>query len=184
MLWLFLDRETDVLSAPHRVLHFAPESGIADHLAQLSNLDYVSGDLNPARAMEVMDITAIPRPEGSFDVPDDRTALNEMLRVLRPGGTAYMQHPVDPDRATTYEDPSITAPKDRLRAFDQDDHVRVYGTDFKERVAAAGFDIEVRCYDSELSPAERARFALAVDPGLQRAGDIYVCRKPAARAAT
>src|SRR3954452_23583689 len=68
VLWLFLQRETDLLSRGQRVLHFAPEQAIAPRLAGLPHLDYVSGDLTPGAAMEVMDVTAIPRPDSTFDV--------------------------------------------------------------------------------------------------------------------
>ena len=96
ILWLFLQRETDLLEAPHRVLHLAPEPVIADLIRNRPNLSYISGDLNPGAAMEVMDVTELPRPDGAFDVvlcnhvlehiPDDRRAMSELFRVLEPGG--------------------------------------------------------------------------------------------------
>jgi hypothetical protein len=42
-------------------------------------------------------------------------------------------------RDTTYEDPSITAPEERERAFLQRDHVRLYAPDIADRLRSAGF---------------------------------------------
>jgi hypothetical protein len=67
--------------------------------------------------------------------------------VLRPGGIAILTVPQNEDRYETYEDPAITAEADRLRHFGQQDHVRNYGLDFGDRVAAAGFD--VTCIDAD-----------------------------------
>jgi SAM-dependent methyltransferase len=74
-------------------------------------------------------------------VDDDRAALAEIRRVLRPGGVAILAVPADPARATTDEDLSVTDPAERLRRFGHEGHVRVYGRDFAARVAAAGFEV-------------------------------------------
>ena len=113
--------------------------------------------------MEVMDITALPRPDDTFDavlcnhvlehVPDDGAAMREMHRVLRPGGLAIMQHPIDTSRAETFEDPDTAAPDARMQAYGQEDHVRLYGRDFADRLVAAGFTISMRRYLDELDPS-------------------------------
>src|SRR2546423_7083686 len=59
LLWLYLTRETDVLSARLDVLHFAPEPGLANKLATLPNLAYLSADRDPRAAMVRADITAL-----------------------------------------------------------------------------------------------------------------------------
>lgn|SRR5208337_471698 len=41
------------------------------------------------------------------------------------------------------EDPSITDPRERERRFGQFDHVRIYGPDYPQRLAAGGFEVEV-----------------------------------------
>ena len=76
-------------------------------------------------------------------VPDDRAAISELRRVLRPRGTALVLTPYRPDRPT-YEDPSVTKPLDRMVAFGQQDHVRIYGNDLADRLRTAGFDVEDR----------------------------------------
>jgi SAM-dependent methyltransferase len=121
--------------------------------------------------MQRCDITDIPQPDGAFDivicnhvlehVPDDRKAMRELRRVLRPGGLAVLQHPVQ-DRPDTYEDFSVVDATERLRVFGQEDHVRIYGWDMLDRLRAAGFDdIETPEPWREFSPDERTRLGLA-----------------------
>ena len=188
LLWLFLLRELDVLDRPRAILHFAPEPAIAERLATAPALDYTSADLDGGRAMEAMDITAIPRPDETFDlvlvshvlehVPDDARAMREIRRVLKRDGLAVMQHPVELDRVSTYEDERVTSPEARLRHFGQEDHVRLYGRDHADRVRAAGFEVTLRHYHEELPPGEAERFAVG-GPEVHAAGDLYVCRRVA-----
>lgn len=187
-LWLFLRDESGLASSPGRILHFAPEPGIAKALAALPGVEYLSADLTPGVAMEVVDITAIPHPAESFDavvcshvlehVPDDRRAMAELFRALRPGGTAYLMQPVDFERAETYEDPAIVDPAERERAFGQFNHVRVYGRDIVERLRDAGFEVSERRYTEELDPAMRARYALQDGDATAREDVVFVAAKP------
>ncbi len=179
--WIFLTEYTNLRGTPQQVLHVAPERCLERALRRLPNVDYLSADLDSIRAMERMDITHIPHPEGSFDViicnhvlehvPDDRRAMREMLRVLRPGGWAMLQVPFDRARAVTFEDATVTEPGERLRVFGQHDHVRVYGRDYPERLREAGFAVEVASPVRAL-PQEVVR-RLELDPE----EDIFVCRK-------
>jgi SAM-dependent methyltransferase len=187
-LWLFLRDESSLARDGGRVLHFAPEPGIAAALRALPGIDYLSADLTPGVAMEVADITAIPHPAESFDavvcshvlehVADDRGAMAELFRVLRPGGAAYLMQPVDFERAQTYEDPAMAAPEERRRAFGQFNHVRVYGRDVRERLQGAGFEVSERRYTEELDPAMRARYALQDGDATAREDVVFVAAKP------
>lgn len=168
LLWLFLTRETDLLERPARLLHVAPDQGIGGRLAAAGNIDYVSGDLEPGRALEVLDVTAIDHPDASFDVvlcnhvlehvPDDRAALRELRRVTRPDGWALIQVPMLRER--TDEDPSVTDPQERLRRFMQADHVRVYGRDFLDRLREAGWAPETHVLRDRFSQREKRRMGL------------------------
>jgi SAM-dependent methyltransferase len=190
-LWLFLREESDLADGGGRVLHFAPEPGIASALAALPGVDYLSADLAPGVAMEVADITAIPHPEGAFDavvcshvlehVPDDRRAMAEVLRVLAPGGAAYFMQPVDFERAETYEDASIVEPAARERAFNQHNHVRIYGRDIAARLREARFELTERRYTEELDPTMRARYALQDGDATAREDVVFVAVKPDGR---
>ena len=105
VLWLFIQRETDMLSRPIRVLQIAPDFAFFRRLGQLPLVDYVTGELQRSPIIsDQIDITAIPFGDASFDlilcshvlehVPDDRTAARELRRVLRPDGIALLQHPL------------------------------------------------------------------------------------------
>jgi len=129
----------------------APERFLASRFTRVPNLEYVSADLSSPLAMIQLDITDIPFPDDSFGaiycshvlehVPDDRSALAELYRVLRPGGWAVLQVPIM--GAVTFEDPSVTDPEERTRVFGQWDHVRRCGLDYVERMRDAGFAAEV-----------------------------------------
>jgi SAM-dependent methyltransferase len=188
-LWLFLRDQTDLGTGKHRVLHFAPEPSIAAAIQALPGVDYVSADLAPGVAMEVVDVTAIPPALGSFDfvicshvlehVVEDRKAMAEVYRVLDSGGTAYFMQPVDFERAQTYEDPAIVSAEERVRAFGQFNHVRIYGRDLRERLQDAGFEVTERRYTEELDPADRARYALQDGDATAREDVVFVATKPA-----
>jgi SAM-dependent methyltransferase len=186
-LFLWLERSTDLLSAELSVLHVAPEYELQRRLTRLPNLDYLSADLDSPLAMVRTDLTAMEFPDESFDVvlcnhvlehvDDDKCALREIGRVLRPAGWAVLQVPVEHDREMTFEDPAITTPAGRLRAYGQEDHARAYGRDFPERVRSAGLDVDVVDPSDSLSSEEIRRF------GLERRGrieEIYIGRRPAA----
>jgi len=182
LIWLFLNEQLGLQTQAVNLLHVAPEPLVHKLLKKRANVVYLSADLDSPLAMERMDLTDIHKPDNTFDaiicihvlehVPDDRKAMSELLRIMKPGGWALLQCPVDWQRATTYEDWSITAPADRLRAFGQEDHVRVYGCDYVQRLKAVGFDVERRPFARELGPAAAKRFGLDVND------DIVLCRKP------
>ena len=168
LLWLYLARETQILKDHARVLHIAPEPGTSRRLARWPSLDYVTTDIGGMTAMIRADLTALPFDADSFDtvicshvlehIPDDRAAMREIRRVVRPGGFALLQHPIDTSRAATFEDFSITDPIERERVFFQADHVRIYGRDIRDRLEACGFRVEVIDYNNSITEAERERF--------------------------
>ena len=117
-LWLYLRDRADLAGT---LLHLAPEAAIARHLRDRPGVDYVSADLDSPLAMLHFDIQDIPFRDGTFDavlcghvlteVPDDRKAMREMARVLRPGGWAIVMAAVEPGRAQTYEDAGHHRPR-------------------------------------------------------------------------
>jgi len=134
-----------------KVLHFAPEKIITELLCRHPKVDYLSVDIDHRRAMRKEDITRLSFGDNQFDliicihvlehIVDDTKAMQELLRVLKPSGKALLDVPIDFDRATTYEDWTITSPEARTKAFWQWDHVRLYGRDFSEKLRNAGFTV-------------------------------------------
>jgi ubiquinone/menaquinone biosynthesis C-methylase UbiE len=166
--WLYLARHADWTqseSKPVKLLHVAPEPPMERRFRALEHIDYLSADIEPGKAMVQMDLTAIEGPEHQYDVifcshvlehiPDDHSAMKELYRVLNPGGTLYVQVPMRGQ--TTYEDASITAPAERRKAFGQEDHVRMYGTDILERLEQAGFNTRMVKARKFLKPEEVKR---------------------------
>ncbi len=151
LVWLLFESEhIQIQTVPRKVLHIAPEPGIAARLSTLSNIDYVSADLFDSAAMLRLDICNMDLPDASFDlvycshvlehVNDDQQALREFWRVLKPGGIAVILVPIIAD--TTFEDLSVTNPAERERLFGQEDHVRRYGPDVIDRLRSAGFQVQ------------------------------------------
>ncbi|XRG98466.1 methyltransferase domain-containing protein [Salinimicrobium sp. TIG7-5_MAKvit] len=152
LLWLYLKDHTTFFTAPHKVLHFAPEQAFYKRFRKLNNLHYTTTDLNSPLADVKADICDLPFEDNSFDfilcnhvlehIPDDTKAMQEIYRILSPGGTAILQIPQDLNREKTFEDDSITDPAERAKIFGQYDHVRVYGRDYFDKLREVGFRVE------------------------------------------
>ncbi|MEC4815283.1 MAG: methyltransferase domain-containing protein [Scytonema sp. PMC 1069.18] len=185
LIWLFLKNHTNLLSEKLKVLHVAPEFQLYRLLRSLSNLDYLSADLSAPRAMVNVDITNMHFTDNSFDVilcnhvlehvSDDSKALKELYRVLKPGGWALLQVPLNGNLDKTFEDPNIVSPEDRLKFYGQKDHLRLYGRDYKDRLEAAGFQVAVYDYLQELGSHTSEKYRLESDD--DNCEDIYFCRK-------
>src|SRR5690606_34342708 len=93
-------------------------------------------------------------------VDDDKKALSELYRVMKPGGWGILQVPIRYKLKETFEDPTITDRKERIEKFGQYDHVRVYGTDYYETLKNAGFEVEKLNLSEKFSDEEIKRFAL------------------------
>lgn len=171
LLWLYLKNETDFFTAPQKVLHFAPEQAFYRRFKKLQHLVYTTTDLNSPLADVRADICALPFKDNSFDVifcnhvlehiPDDRKALSELYRVLKPAGWGIFQIPQDLTREITFEDNSITDKKERTKIFGQYDHVRVYGRDYFDRLKEAGFTVKAVDYTETMTDSEIEKYRLA-----------------------
>jgi SAM-dependent methyltransferase len=75
-------------------------------------------------------------------VSDDKKALRELYRILKPRGRGILMAPIILGLAQIDEDPSVIDESERWRRFGQYDHVRLYAKDgFIMRVKEAGFSI-------------------------------------------
>ncbi len=172
LLWLYLKQQTTLFDQPTKLLHFAPEQCFYDRFCNSNMINYTTTDLNSPLADVHADICALPFANGEFDmilcnhvlehIPNDRKAMEEIYRVLKPGGIAILQIPLENDRKLTFEDDSITDRKERARIFGQYDHVRVYGMDYFDRLRDVGFNVEAVDYTKRLSTQEVDYYRLAL----------------------
>ena len=168
----------DKISPGQKVLHVAPETLMIPWLVSLS-CEYLNVDLKHP-AMQQMDITATGLPDGSKTliwcshvlehIPDDHKALAELFRILAPGGLLVLQVPIKGD--TTLEDPCVTTDKERLEKFLQEDHVRLYGKDLKQRISDAGFACNMLT-TTDLPVAEQVLYSIRSP--LYR--EVFLCHK-------
>ena len=171
LLWLYLKEKTNFFTAEQKVLHFAPEQCFLKRFKTLSNLDYTTTDLESPIADVKADICNLPFEDNSYDVilcnhvlehiPDDTKAMQELYRVMKPGGYGIFQIPQDLSRTTTFEDNSITDKKERAKIFGQYDHVRVYGLDYFDKLRHIGFTVEEVDYTANLTPELIEKYCLA-----------------------
>jgi SAM-dependent methyltransferase len=171
LFWLYLKNETDFFTVQKKVLHFAPEQAFYKRFKKMSNLDYVTTDINSPLADIKADICKLPFDNNIFDViicnhvlehiPDDNKAMQELYRVLKVGGMGIFQIPQDLSREKTFEDDSITDKTERAKIFGQYDHVRIYGRDYFNKLRSIGVEVEEVDYTATLSEVEIDKYRLA-----------------------
>ncbi|WP_167342543.1 class I SAM-dependent methyltransferase [Nonlabens sp. SY33080] len=171
LLWLYLNRELQVFTKPLKLLHFAPEQCFYNRFRNSDNIDYTTTDIESPLADVQADICELPFKDNQYDlilcnhvlehITNDTKAMQELYRVLKPGGTAVLQIPLDMNRKETFEDDSITDPKQRAQIFGQYDHVRVYGMDYFNKLESIGFKVEAVDYTNTLNSKEIDRYRLA-----------------------
>ena len=181
LLYLYLEQKTDLFEAELSVLHFSPVRGLAKALKAKQNLNYVVSEYDRPADLQ-LDLTDLALPDDSWDVlicyhvlehiTEDRKAMSEMYRVLKPGGWAVVQVPVR-EQPDSLEDPSIQRPEQREQMFGQHDHVRYYGwKDFADRLEQAGFEVTIERFGRGLSDELVREYSVFPDER------IYLLRKP------
>ena len=151
LLWLYL-QSTDFFENSKKVLHVAPEQCFYKLFKKQKNLNYLTTDLYSPLADIKADICNLPLEDNHYDVifcnhvlehiENDKKAMQELYRVLKPGGMGIFQIPQELNKDNTYEDFSITSPAERKKHFGQYDHVRVYGKDYFDKLRNVGFEVE------------------------------------------
>lgn len=182
LMWLWIERETDLASSRPRLLHIAPEVSLRRRFRRIyAGTDrYMTADLCSPLAQMHFDVQHIPIDDRRIDVvicnhllehvDDDMAAMRELYRIMRPGGWGIVLSPVDAARAETFEDPSVTDPAERTRLFGQYDHRRIYGRDYADRLRRAGFDVETVDYARRLTDSQRRLYAVGDEP-------LYIVRR-------
>ncbi|NPA68756.1 MAG: methyltransferase domain-containing protein [Chlorobi bacterium] len=182
LLWLFLKEKTSFFNDDLKVLHIAPEQPFINKFKKLSNIDYITADLYSPVVDVKTDIRDMVFNDNEFDfvicnhvlehIDDEQKAMKEILRVMKPGGKAILQVPIDYSLDTTFEDPKITSKKDREKYYGQYDHVRLYGKDYPQRLRKAGFEVTEDDFVNSFSPEEQERYRF------DKNEIIYFCKKP------
>ena len=166
------------------ILHMAPEPNLSKQFFAHKFKEYICGDFFAPGYENVypdyvknINILDIPYRDEYFDVVicnhvlehvyDDIKGMSEIFRVLKKGGFAILQVPISYKLDKTYEDSSITEPKAREESFGQSDHVRIYGSDYVNRLNSVGFDVEIISNLATKYP----KF------GLNNKEKLFICRK-------
>lgn len=163
------------------VLHIAPAHSTYRVLSQLPLAAYVTAGRDRSRRLALRcDLEARAIKEASFDVvvcihvlehvDDDQLAMRTLFEVTKPGGIVAVGVPVN-DTGSTIEDPAITDPAEREKAFGEPDHRRWYAADIVDRLRAAGFHDVDPLLTAQAPSAVRDRY------GLTRGEGLFLCRR-------
>ena len=178
-----MKNHTDLLDGKQKsILHIAPEYEISNRLKGVTFLDYWSSSLDGKDTRAKIDITEISFPDNHFDaiycshvlehVTEDRRAMREFRRILRPGRWALLQVPITPGLDVTAEDRAVVDPDERERLYGQWDHVRAYGSDYPDRLREAGFNVTIFHAGDILTPTQITLWGIPTCEG-----PIFYCQK-------
>lgn len=179
-IWLFLEQKTNLFADPLRLLHISPEYCFSRRFRKMNNLDYIGADIDEYPNISIrMDLASTPIRSEILDaivcihvlehIDDDRIAMKELFRVLKPGGWLVVSVPIKWDQKT-YENPNIISSEERKLAFGETTHVRLYGYDFIDRLEECGFEVQTDL-GKDVDGQTRERYGLLGDE------NIFYCKK-------
>lgn len=142
--------------------------------------DYYAGDIELGKTNHKIDLTDIQFRNYFFDyiianhvlehIKDIGLAFKEIKRVLKKDGKLVISFPICTELCTREEKEDLTE-KERLEQFGQEDHVRLFGYDYKIYIEKYGFDVKV------LSPKNILEGAVIKKYGLIGDDVILICSK-------
>lgn len=159
LVFLYFRDFTDVFEKKYTVLHIAPEGSLRAFFLNRTSTNYTAGFKNPQayrgyyydQVKQHIDITATEFPDNHYDViicnhvlehiEDDLKAMREIFRIMKPEGFGILQVPIAMELNHSIEGLPAPTPADRLRLYGQEDHVRIYGLDYFERLQSVGFKV-------------------------------------------
>ncbi|MDR2146045.1 MAG: methyltransferase domain-containing protein [Tannerella sp.] len=132
-------------------LDIAPSKPLADFVRKHDFIRYRSADLYMEDVDDKVDITDMYiYPENNFDIilcshvlehiENDRKAMSELYRILKPGGFAIVMVPILLTLNEDFENSAYTTEAERWKYFGQNDHVRLYSkSGFLNKLSQTGF---------------------------------------------
>ncbi|MDQ1729376.1 MAG: hypothetical protein QOD33_1501 [Pyrinomonadaceae bacterium] len=164
-LYLWLKNEFRIEEQSGKALIFAPERALYPLWQAADRLRTIKIDIVSTRGVDLLaDVMQLPLADESLDliwchhvleqVTDDAAALRELLRVLKPTTGALVISAGWTGREETQE----FGRANKMLSGNQ----RLYGLDFAERLAAAGFAVKPLSYN--LSEQECERYAVYPEP--------------------
>ena len=177
LLVSYLRERTDLFAGRLKVLHVAPEWCLQLELRRLSNLDYVSADLDSPLATSHFELFGLSQAFNHLAGkagPPHRLDVH-LRRVLRADGRAIIMSPIDPASPSTVEGLDVHTPEERRRVYWQRDHLRRYGRDFADRVASRGFSVDTIRYIDQFDATQVQRQGLRRESALFSDDDIFIC---------
>lgn len=143
-------QKKQLLQKGKKILQIAPAKAIDTYIKSNAEVVYETADLfmeGVTYRTDIQDMKEIA--SDTYDVwicshvlehvPDDRKALSELKRILKPNGIGILLVPLDLSREETDEEVGCSE-EENWRRFGQGDHVRAYAKkDFLKRVKEAGF---------------------------------------------
>jgi len=185
LVYTYLNNELKFFENPNKsILHMAPEPNLSKIFFKHEFKEYICGDFfapgyenaYPSYVKNI-NVLNIPFNDEHFDVvicnhvlehvEQDTKGMTEIFRVLKKGGFAILQVPISNKIEKTFEDFSITEGRAREEFFGQCDHVRIYGSDYVDRLMTAGFKVDVISNLASRHPKS----------GLNSKEKIFVCHK-------
>jgi SAM-dependent methyltransferase len=159
------------------VIHFAPDNAVRELVLAHRPRSYLAADLSAPCADVKENIEALTIMDSAFDVVicmnvldhvNDRKAIGELFRVLKPGGVLLATFPIVEGWDDTFEDATGAAPETRQLLFGERHRARYFGRDARDRLAAPGFIVEEYT---------------AIEPGVSRYGlsrgeKVFICSRP------
>ncbi len=178
LIYLYLQLKFNFFNLHLKILDIGPDIHFQDQFCCYDNFDYLSVDLCNPRLMMCMDITKMTFSNDFFDVvlcsnvlehiKDDKMAMSEIYRVLKPDGFAIILVPIGGEK--TFKDPTIPV-SEYEKYYGCSDHVRLYGLDIKDKLVSTGFNVKIDYFAKEISPANLKRY------GIDPKEIIFLCTK-------
>lgn len=177
ILWDYLNHN-NAINKDLKLLHFSPQRYLRKKLKNIPHIQYTDTDFLSHDCQKNYNICAIDAPSESYDlvicyhilehIKEDQIAMRELNRITSKNGQILIQVPL---YITFSEEPldHNYSSQQRLRLFDQEDHVRCYTEDvINQRLKQSGLHVKKICHATQLDIKKLA---------LNSSDTIFLCTK-------